>query len=42
MKILFATDGSARALAALIGHLDWFRDHTAAKRVGEPAPTLLR
>jgi len=30
MKILFATDGSAHALAALktlIEHLDWFRDH---------------
>ena len=29
MKILFATDGSAHALAALkalIDHLDWFRD----------------
>jgi nucleotide-binding universal stress UspA family protein len=30
MKILFATDGSAHALAALktlVDHLDWFRDH---------------
>ena len=97
MKILFATDGSAHALAALtklIGHLDWFRDqveltvinvhpalpyrraagwagkdaiakyyeeesdaalkpsvdelthrgipHTAAKRVGEPAPVIVK
>ena len=97
MKILFATDGSAHALAAiktLIDHLDWFRDHvdltvinvhpalpyrraagwagkdaiakyyeeecdaalkssvdeltrrgiphTAAKRVGEPAPTIVK
>ncbi len=97
MKILFATDGSAHALAALktlIDHLDWFRDrvdltlinvhptlpyrraagwagkdaiakyyeeesdaalkpsvdeltrhgipHTAAKRVGEPAPVIVK
>jgi nucleotide-binding universal stress UspA family protein len=97
MKILFATDGSAHALAALrtlLGHLDWFRDqvdlsvinvhpalpyrraagwagkdaiakyyeeesdaalkpsvdeltrrglpHTVAKRVGEPAPMIVK